>query len=223
VRGGLGDHYTGLSATAGLLAALLERSRTGKGRIVETSLLRTGLWAIGHQVVVQDHFGRLESTKPRDISPTPLVNCYETADGHWFWLIGVEADRHFPTVAAAIERPELVGDERFGDSKTRRKNSAELIAIFDEAFRSQPLAHWKERFAAHDVWYAPAQTFGEVLEDPQVIAAGGFVQVANPDGEPYRSVNNPVTFRGNPLTHTRRSPAVGEHNDELLRELASDS
>jgi crotonobetainyl-CoA:carnitine CoA-transferase CaiB-like acyl-CoA transferase len=220
VRGGLGDHYTGLSATAGLLAALLERGRTGKGRIVETSLLRTGLWAIGHQVVVQDHFGRLESAKPREIAPTPLVNCYESADGHWFWLIGVEADRHFPTVAAAIDQPELVEDERFGDSKSRRKNSAELIAIFDEAFRSQPLAHWKQRFAAHDVWYAPAQTIGEVLEDPQVHAAGGFVQVANPDGEPYRSVNNPVTFRGNALTHTRPSPAVGEHNDELRRELA---
>ena len=219
VRGGLGDHYTGLSATAGLLAALLQRGRTGKGRIVETSLLRTGLWAIGHQVVVQETFGRLESTKPREASPTPLVNCYESADGHWFWLIGVEADRHFPTVTAAIERPELLADERFGDAKNRRKNSTALIAEFDEAFRSQPLSHWKERFAANDVWWAPAQTFPEVLEDPQIHAAGGFVQVSNPGGEPYRSVNSPITFRGNPLRTTKPSPTVGQHTEDVLREV----
>ena len=219
VRGGLGDHYTGLSVTAGLLAALLERSRTGKGRIVETSLMRTGLWAIGHQVVVQETFGRLESAKPRDVAPTPLVNCYETGDGHWFWLIGLEADRHFPTVAAAIERPELLQDERFADAKARRKNSTELIACFDEAFRSQPLAHWKEKFREHDVWWAPAQTMAEVLEDPQIHATGGFVEVANPDGDPYRSVNNPITFRGSPLRTTGPSPKVGEHTDEVLREL----
>ncbi|MCC6435858.1 MAG: CoA transferase [Acidimicrobiales bacterium] len=219
VRGGLGDHYTGLSATAGLLAALLERGRTGKGRIVETSLLRTGLWAIGHQVVVQDTFGRLESSKPRDKAPTPMVNSYVTADGHWFWLIGVEADRHVPGVAAAIERPDLVSDERFIGAKTRKANSAALIAIFDEAFRSQPLEHWKARFVEHDVWWAPAQTMPEVLEDPQIHAAGGFVEVTNPNGEPYRSVNNPITFRGDPLVRTKPSPGVGEHTDEVLREI----
>lgn len=219
VRGGLGDHYTGLSATAGLLAALVERGRTGTGRIVETSLLRTGLWAIGHQVVVQDQFGRLESAKPRDMAPTPLVNCYQTADERWFWLIGVEADRHFPTVLAAIERPDLGTDERFTDSKLRRKNSAALIEQFDEAFRSQTLEHWKARFLEHDVWWAPAQTMPEVLEDPQIHAAGGFVQVTNPGGEPYRSVNSPVTFRGDPLLRTRPSPAVGEHTEEVLREV----
>ena len=219
VRGGLGDHYTGLSATAGLLAALVERGRTGKGRIVETSLMRTGLWAIGHQVVIQETFGRLESAKPREVAPVPLVNSYETSDGHWFWLIGLEADRHFPTVAAAIEQPELLTDERFADAKTRKQNSSALIAVLDEAFRSQPLAHWKEMFARNDVWWAPAQTMAEVLEDPQVHATGGFVQVANPDGEPYRSVNNPINFRGSPLRTTGPSPKVGQHTDEVLREL----
>ena len=223
VRGGLGDHYTGLSATAGLLAALLERGRTGKGRIVETSLLRTGLWAIGHQVVVQDLFGKLESAKPRTISPTPLVNCYESGDGKWFWLIGVEGDRHFPTVAAAIERPDLLTDERFADSKLRRTNSEPLIAVFDEAFRSQPLAFWAAKFLEHDVWWAPAQSMSEVLADPQIHASGGFVEVANPGGDPYRSVNNPVTFRDSPLTRTRPSPAVGEHTDEVLREVGIES
>ena len=219
VRGGLGDHFTGMSAAAGTMAALVERSRTGKGRIVESSLLRTGVWAIGHQLVAQDTFGRLESAKLREIAPTPLVNSYKAGDGKWFWLIGVEADRHFPGVAAAIERSDLLRDERFADAKSRRTNSAALIAAFDEAFASQPLAHWAAAFDVHDVWWSPAQSLAEVLEDPQIAASGAFVEVDNPSGEPYRSVNSPITFRGSALTHTRPSPAVGEHTVEVLGEL----
>ncbi|MDH4145973.1 MAG: CoA transferase [Acidimicrobiia bacterium] len=219
VRGGLGDHFTGMTAAAGTAAALVEKSRTGKGRIVEASLLRTGVWAIGHQVVVQDTFGKLESAKPRDIAPTPLVNPYETADGKWFWLIGVEADRHFPGVAKAIEREDLLSDERFGDAKTRRQNSAALIAEMDEAFRSQPMDHWSAKFDEFDVWWSPANTIAEVLEDPQIQASGAFVEVEADDGSTYRSVNSPVTFRGNPLTRTRHSPAVGEHTTEVLAEI----
>ena len=69
---------------------------------------------------------------------------------------------------------------------------------------------------------SPAQTMAEVLEDPQMHAAGAFVQVTNPEGEPYRSVNGPITFRGNPLTHTRPSPAVGQHTAEVLEEIGVD-
>ena len=219
VRGGLGDHYTGITAVAGTLAALVERGRTGKGRIVESSLLRTGVWAIGHQIVAQETFGKLESARPRERASTPLVNCYETGDGHWFWLIGVEADRHFPGVCAAIGRPDLLEDERFGESTLRRRNSAALIEAFDEAFRSQPLEHWTAQFATHDVWWSPAQTMAQVLEDPQIVAAGGFVEVDNPGGDPIFSVNSPITFRGDQLRRTGHSPAVGEHNDEVLGEL----
>lgn len=219
VRGGLGDHFTGMTAAAGTMAALVERSRTGAGRIVESSLLRTGVWAIGHQVVAQDTFGRLESTKPREVAPTPLVNSYKAADGKWFWLIGVEADRHFPGVAAAVERPELLQDERFADAKSRRMNSAAFIAVLDEAFASQPLAHWAAAFDVHDVWWSPAQSMAEVLEDPQIAASGAFVQVESANGDTYRSVNSPITFRGSPLTQTRPSPAVGEHTASVLAEL----
>jgi crotonobetainyl-CoA:carnitine CoA-transferase CaiB-like acyl-CoA transferase len=95
--------------------------------------------------------------------------------------------------------------------------------VFDDAFKSQPMSYWKERFAAHDVWYAPAQTMAEVLDDPQMHAAGAFVQVTNPGGEPYRSVNGPITFRGNPLTHTKHSPGIGEHTDEVLEEIGLES
>lgn len=219
VRGGLGDHTTGMTAVSGTMAALLERTRTGTGRIVETSLLRTGVWAIGHNLSIQQTLGRLESAKPRDVVATPLVNPYRAADDRWFWLIGVEAQRHFPGLAKAIDRLDLLEDERFVDAKARKTNSKAFIAELDEAFATQPLSYWSERFDTFDVWWAPANTMAEVLEDPQVIASGAFVDIEGPDGQPMPSVNTPVTFRGTPLLRTPPVPKVGEHTAEILAEL----
>ncbi len=224
VRGGMGDHTTGLSAVTGTLGALLERGRTGKGRIVEASLLRTGVWAIGHNVVVQNTFNRLESAKPREVVSTPLVNPYKAADGKWFWLIGVEANRHFPGVLKAVDRTDLLDDPRFADAKSRKANSAAFIAELDEAFAAQPMEYWKERFDTFDVWWAPANSMPEVLEDPQVKASGAFIEIEDPDGgEAMLSVNTPITFRGNQLRRTPPVPKVGQHTAEILAELGIES
>ncbi|MDG2111430.1 MAG: CoA transferase [Actinomycetota bacterium] len=219
VRGGLGDHFTGMTAAAGTMAALVERASSGKGRIVESSLLRTGVWAIGHQIVIQEEFGRLQSARPREISPTPMVNSYQAGDGKWFWLIALEADRHYPGLLAAIARPDLASDERFLDAKLRKDNAEAFVAELDEVFASHGMDHWAARFDEHDVWWSPANSIAEVLEDPQVHASGGFVDVENPDGDTIRSVNSPITFRDMPLRETGPAPRVGEHTAEVLREL----
>jgi len=222
VRGGLGDHFTGMTAVAGTMAALLERTASGAGRIVESSLLRTGVWAIGHQIVIQEEFGRLQSARPRERSPAPMVNSYQAGDGKWFWLIALEADRHYPALLAAIERPDLAEDQRFVDAKSRKDNAEAFIATLDEAFASAPMKHWAERFDAHDVWWSPANSIAEVLEDQQVHDSGGFVEVAMGDADPVRSVNSPITFRDQPLRSTPAAPAVGQHTDEVFRELGLD-
>lgn len=222
VRGGLGDHFTGMTAVAGTMAALYERASSGKGRIVESSLLRTGVWAIGHQVVVQQTFGKLQSARPRETTPTPMINCYAAGDGKWFWLIGLEADRHFPGLIAAMERPDLAADERFVTAADRKTNAEAFISALDDTFASQPMAHWAARFDEHDVWWAPANSIAEVLEDPQIEASGAFVQIEDGEGGSYDSVNSPVTFTDEPLRTTAKSPAVGEHTDQVLSELGFD-
>jgi crotonobetainyl-CoA:carnitine CoA-transferase CaiB-like acyl-CoA transferase len=219
VRMGLGDHMTGVTAVAGIAGALFERSRTGRGRVVEISLLRTGLYAMGWPLGLQLAFGRLESATRREDTPAPLVNCYAAGDGRWFWLIALEGDRHFPGIIAALERPELADDARFADAKARKRHATELVATLDAAFATRPMAEWAERFDAHDVWWAPAHTPAEVLEDPQVAAAGGFIDIATAEGTDVRSINSPVTFRGASPTRTGRVPGVGEHTVEVLVSL----
>ena len=214
LRSGKGDHVTGLAAAGAVLAALLRRERTGKGGLVETSLLRAGIYTTGWEVAIQQRFGKSAAPEARSASSTPLVNCYRAADGRWFWLIGLEADRHLPGVLAAIGRPELADDERFGTARDRRLNAPALIKELDAAFASRTRDEWAERFEGHDVWWAPVQSLAEVVADPQARAAGAFVTMAT--GE--ESVAPPAGF-GERGVRARPVPALGADTQDVLREL----
>jgi crotonobetainyl-CoA:carnitine CoA-transferase CaiB-like acyl-CoA transferase len=217
VRSGMGDHQTGMTLVSGVVAKLLERERSGRGGLVSTSLLRTGMYSIGWDIGIQLRFGRRQSTRPRERFPTPLVNSYAAGDGHGFFLICLEGDRHWPQVLAAIDHPELGEDERYATNRLRSENCEALIADLDAVFSTREMAEWAERFDAHDVWWAPIQTIHEVVEDPQ--AQPGFVQMTPRDGEePFRAVATPVDFDGHEQ-RPGRVPHLGEHTDQVLSEL----
>ncbi len=219
IRGGLGDHVTGMTLAGGICGALFDRERTGQGHLVSTSLLRAGLYCAGWDLGVLLRLGKLQSTRPREAAPQPLVNCYASADDKGFWLLGLEADRHWPGLIAAIERPDLAADERFADARSRAANAAAVIAELDVAFGSRPMADWITRFDEHDVWWAPINTPASALEDPQVAASGAFVEMTTPDGaETYRAIASPIDIDQRPQ-RPGPSPALGAHTAEVLAEL----
>ncbi len=222
IRGGFGDHVTAIATVAGIVAALYERERSGKGRVVETSLLRTGAYCLGWDLGIQLVFGKTRAPVPRTEIETPLVNCYRAGCGRWFWLIGLEADRHFPGVARSIERPDLIDDPRFAKARERRRNCRDLIAELDAAFATRSRADWAERFDREGVWWAPVQSLDEVVRDPQAAAAGAFVDAPTPDGGTQREVASPVEFLGAPTVPTRPTPALGEHTETALRAAGFD-
>ncbi|MEJ5255741.1 MAG: CoA transferase [Acidimicrobiales bacterium] len=217
IRGGFGDHITGLATLSGILGALLERERTGKGQLVETSLLRTGIYYLGWDLGIQLRFGKLADPTPRTREMNPLVNAYRAGDGRWFWLLGVESQRHFPNLCRSIGREDLIDDERFVDARARRHHAAELIAILDEVFAASTRDELVAAFDAHDVWWAPVLTPAEVVEDPQAIAAGAFVDVPAGLGAPaHRAVASPVTFHGGRVPPVGPVPGLGEHTADLV-------
>lgn len=220
LRGGVGDHVTGMATLAGILAALLERERTGTGRVVDTSLLRTGIYCLGWDHSMQLRFGNLAPQSPRERAMNPMVNSYRAGDGRWFQLLGVESDRMWPKAMAAIGRTDLVADERFADARARRHHAEELVALLDETFATETRDEWTARFDAHDVWWAPVFTPAEVVEDPQAIAAGAFVDVPGGAVTPaHRSVATPVRFSEDDARPRGPVPALGEHTDEVLGDL----
>jgi crotonobetainyl-CoA:carnitine CoA-transferase CaiB-like acyl-CoA transferase len=214
LRSGKGDHVTGLAAAGAVLAALLRRERTGRGGLVETSLLRAGMYMTGWELAIQLWFGKSQGPEDRTVSSTPLVNCYRAADDRWFWLIGLEADRHLPGLLAAVDRPELAEDQRFATARDRRRNAGALIAELDAAFATRTRDEWGEVFATHDVWWAPVQSLAEVVADPQARASGALLKMAS--GE--ESIAPPAGF-GERDVVARPVPALGADTDAVLREL----
>ncbi len=211
---GFGDHVVGLAAASGVLGALLERHRTGEGQVVETSLLRCGTFAMGWELGVQLLLGRVPGGASRAHSKTPLVNCYRTADDQWFWLLGVEAERHFPPLIEALERPDLAADSRFITARDRRINSTDFIAALDAAFAEHPMNLWAKRFEQSRVWWAPVHTPAQVASDEQAQAAGCFVDIEPGD---FRTVAGPVSFWDHPQTTRPAAPDLGADTDEVLR------
>jgi crotonobetainyl-CoA:carnitine CoA-transferase CaiB-like acyl-CoA transferase len=220
IRSGMGDHFTALTAVTGILAALLERERSGKGQLVATSLLRAGIYSIGWDLGIQLRFGKMAPQTGRTGNTNPLVNSYQAGDGLWFWLLGLETDRHWPRLVAALGQPELEADERFATARDRRKNAEGLITLLDAEFATRPRAEWFDRFDEVDMWWAPVQTPQEVVADPQAIAAGAFVDVPEGAGAPaHRAVASPIDFGREGAARIGPVPGLGEHTDEVLKEL----
>ena len=211
--GGYGDMVTAMALLNGILAALLERQVTGRGRLVETSLLQTGAYVTSGDLAVQAAMGRAHGVSAREDTRTPMVNCYRTSDERWFFLVGVEAARHLPAVARAIGRPELVADDRFATAKGIRGNRAELIAILDEAFAARTLAEWARVFDAEKVWWQAVQTPAEALADPQLTANAMLHDVQVDISHPM--VTSPFTLHGHQPDSPAVAPALGEHQDLL--------
>jgi crotonobetainyl-CoA:carnitine CoA-transferase CaiB-like acyl-CoA transferase len=220
-RGGMGDHTTAVTAVSAVCAALLARERTGQGQLVTTSLLRTGSYVLGWDVSIRLRFGKLEPPYDRLGVPNPMVNCYRSSDGCWFWLLGLQGDRHWPDVVRAIEQPELLEDPRFADIRVRRRNNSECVRVLDAAFNARPMAHWREVFDRENVWWAPVQSVEELLADPQARAAGTFIDAPVAEGT-VEMLATPVDFTGTPWAPSRMPPELGQHTEEILLELGYD-
>ncbi len=226
VRTAAGDHTTSLATVGGILAALHERNTTGKGRLVETSLLRTGIYSIASDMAIQLRLGRVASTRPREAAANPIGNFFQTSDDTWICLVPRMGNVDWPRLAKAIGRPELAEDERFATSKARRANAVELIALIDQEFAKYDHDTMGAKLDEQDLVWAPVQNAAQVAEDPQAHAAGAFVDVPKADGVgTFKSPAGPVRFHreaeeggGTADGPQGPAPTLGQHTDEVLRE-----
>lgn len=216
-----GDHITAMNLVAGISAALASRERTGEGRLVETSLMRTGTYTIGSDLALQLLNGRTLPAMPRTQSSAPLQNSYPTKDGRWLWLLCLESDRHWPKLVRALGEPEWASDARFSDARTRFANREALVEALDRTFSSRTLAEWREILDGHEVWFEPIQRLDDLVVDPQADSIRAFVEIpASSTKDALRSPASPVDFDGRSLAPVRASPEIGEHTDEIRKSLA---
>lgn len=222
--GGMGDNVTALALVAGILGALLYRERTGRGQLVATSLLRTGMFCTSMELSAFLALGKVMPPPSRTRPQNPLMNSYRASDGRWLWLIGAEAERHWEPILKALDATELLADERFRSSRDRRRNGEALVAIFDAIFECHTRDEWAAIFATHDVWWAPVNSFDDLVQDPQAQAIGAFVPMPSMggDGGTQSTLATPVDFGEEPVGPPRAPPVLGSDTDRVLRELGVD-
>jgi crotonobetainyl-CoA:carnitine CoA-transferase CaiB-like acyl-CoA transferase len=221
-RAAFGDHIAGITVAGAVGTALFARERTGRGQFVSTSLLRLGVFTLGWDTNITLRLGLPPISTTRTGTPNPLISCYRDRDGRWFWLLGLQGDRHWPDLVRAIDRPEWLTDPRFASLKARGENCAELVSTLDTIFSTRSLAEWGEIFDRVGMWWTTVQTTEEVIVDPQAAAAGAFVQVPMPNGESARMVASPVDFSETAWEPRATSPEVGQHTEEILLEFGYD-
>jgi crotonobetainyl-CoA:carnitine CoA-transferase CaiB-like acyl-CoA transferase len=219
LRSGFGDHITTLATVSAILAGLYEREQTGKGRLVQTSLLATGVYVMGSDLAVQLKFGRLASIRTREQPMNPIATFYKSSDGRWFIHNPRGGNKDWPIFAGVAGRPDLVEDVRFATSRARRENSALLVPEFDKAFAAMPFEEIAAKLDAADMVWSPVQTPAQVAADPQVMASGAIVQVEDGQGGTFPSPAAPARFPGADATVRPRSPTLGEHTREVLAEI----
>jgi crotonobetainyl-CoA:carnitine CoA-transferase CaiB-like acyl-CoA transferase len=211
------DHIAGQNLLAGVLAALYARERTGRGRLVETSLLGGQIWAQAGEYTRYLMSGEPSGPSKRSHPMIPgIYGIFPTADG-WIAVVGVVGgarDRFFRTIG----RPELI--DRFDQLLYFEDDKAALWPILDEAFASKTTAEWSALLGEAGLRYAPVRAHDEVAADPGVRANGYIADAAAPDGSgpSVPVVRAPVRFDEPVSVVDPHAPELGQHTEEVLFE-----
>ncbi len=214
-RPGFGDHVTALATVSGILAALHERHATGRGRLVETSLIRAGAYAISWDLSLQLRYGHVVTAQPRDERPVGISGFFRTADDRWICILPRTIDC-FTNMMIVIDRPEVLADPRFEPPHVDMAVTREVRAMCDEAFGRMTLAEAAEKLAASDLAWAPMGTLEELANSEMAELAGCFFEVEDGWGGRFRTTAAPVRFPEGAPPVGGAAPKLGEHTYEVL-------
>jgi crotonobetainyl-CoA:carnitine CoA-transferase CaiB-like acyl-CoA transferase len=213
-----GDRATAMTLVAAILLGLRQRDRTGKGCWVGTSLYANGVWANGTSAAGALIGAKLPTRQPPERPRNALTNLYRTRDDRWLQLLLVRDDRLWERFCTALGRPDLAADPRFTDRAERRTRALELVQELAPIFAAKTYAEWEGVFSGTGIPFGVVGRLADVIDDAQAEHAGIFADTTNP--EVPRTVNNPIRLGFAKPRTSGPPPAVGQHSEEILRELA---
>ena len=212
------DFAGGYAAMVGLMVGLFEAQRTGMGRDVDISLLDTAVsmlsyfatWTLNRDWIPE---------RTRDSAHQTLVPAqnFPTRDG-WI-VVFCNKEKFWRDLVDVLGTPQLADDPRFRSFGERFANRETLLPLLRERFATRTTEEWLERLRGR-VPCAPVNDVRQALADPQVLARDMIVEVPHPEFGTLREVRSPVRTEGE-IRQLRRAPRLGEHTDEILREVLS--
>jgi crotonobetainyl-CoA:carnitine CoA-transferase CaiB-like acyl-CoA transferase len=217
----INDLTAGQTAATAILAAYVHRLRGGGGQYIDVSLLDAGLaltvWEAG------SWFGAgrepaPEGTRHRHNAP---YQAFRTADGHV--TIGANNDRLWERLCRdVLQRPDLLERPEYADARSRPEHVDELAAELQEMLQTAPTATWVKALDDAGIPGGPVLTYGQALEQPQVLAREMVVEMHHPAMGTIRGLGMPAKMSGTPATIRRPAPLLGQHSREILSEAGYD-
>ena len=214
------DHSAGIFAANGIMAALLARTRTGRGQFIDVSLLQVAIAFIeshvadylnGGEAVTRENFPKGRIYSLLDCEHEPFMVHLSGHNDAWEDLL------------KAAELDQLIGDPRFATRKHRTDRHEEIVSTLRAQFRKKPREYWLTRLDANGVPNAPINTIPEAFDNPQIKHLGIPKQITHPKMGTSNLVGSPINLSGTPAKFFRAAPLLGENTEEVLAKLGYDS
>ncbi|MEP7275159.1 MAG: CoA transferase [Betaproteobacteria bacterium] len=210
------DINAGLLAVSGIVAAYVHKLRTGRGQIVDTSLMEAAMQQTYWHAAAYFATGASPQATGSAHLLTAPYQAFRTADG---WInVGGANQANWERIADVVGHPEWRVDARYATNAARMQNLATLGAMMNDVLASRTSAAWIEAFDAAGVPVGPVHSIGEALAHPQAVARGMVVDLVHPHAGPVRALGCPIHFSDSPTAITRPAPLLGEHTREVLAE-----
>ena len=213
----IADINAGILAALGIVSALVARSTTGKGQMVETSLMEAAIQQTYWQAAI--YFASGKNPQPTGSAHilTAPYQAFPTQDG---WInVGGANQSNWERIVKVIGRPELAQDPRFLTNGDRMKNLAALTPLIAQPLKARPSAEWIREFEAAGVPVGPVNKIGDMLADEQVRARDMVVEVDHARAGRVKALGHPIKFSDTRGEVKRAAPLLGQHTREVLGEL----
>jgi crotonobetainyl-CoA:carnitine CoA-transferase CaiB-like acyl-CoA transferase len=213
----IADINAGILAALGIVSALVARATTGKGQMVETSLMEAAIQQTYWQAAIFFATGRNAGPTGSAHILTAPYQAFPTQDG---WInVGGANQANWERIVKVIGRPELAQDARFATNGDRMKNLAALTPLIADALKKRRSADWIREFEAAGVPVGPVNRIGDMLADPQVASREMVVEVDHARAGRVKALGFPVKFSDTRAEVKRGAPLLGEHTREILEGL----
>ncbi|HZQ73363.1 MAG TPA: CoA transferase [Burkholderiales bacterium] len=213
----IADVSAGLYAALGIFTALIERQASGKGQWVQSCLLQSGIALLDFQAARYLMKGEVAPQVGNDHPTSMPTSAYRTADG--YINVACSGDGMWKRLCNELGREDLLAREEFKTNELRAKNRAELNRILNEEFSQKPSAYWVEAINKAGVPTGPIYRIDEAFADAQVQHIQAAAEVEHPKLGRFRIVNQAVKLSRTPAVIKTATPEVGQHTDEILKEL----
>jgi crotonobetainyl-CoA:carnitine CoA-transferase CaiB-like acyl-CoA transferase len=215
---GIGDELGGMICAWAVTAALYAREKTGKGQVVDTSLMGSLISTLGLVMAAPAVLGQEFPRGVRAEAGNPIYNHYKCQDDKWLAIAHLQPDRYWPNVCRALGIQALEHDSRFSSIEARSSHAKELITILDERFAAMPRDEWLGILKREGCISTPVQSPLEVSNDSQALANDYFIYADHPVWGKTKLVGFPWSFSETPATWRREAPEFGQHTEDILLE-----